>query len=157
MTWTSYSHSDTKGVRHFVTAADPGSSALIRAAVSTVVFSLRSARDGATGLHVALVPRTRAPHLDRWAVPGRWLEADADRARAMNAVVDLDFGFGKYQCLGKPIAAMELNKIFVELLRRYDFSIVNPQNPINAWTAIFWVADNFWLRITRRETFQGPE
>ncbi|GAP88092.1 putative cytochrome p450 [Rosellinia necatrix] len=83
--------------------------------------------------------------------PERWLEADADRARRMNAVVDLDFGFGKYQCLGKPIASMELNKIFVELLRRYDFTIVNPQEPIKAWTAIFWVANDFWLRITKRD------
>ncbi|KAI1419611.1 cytochrome P450 [Xylaria sp. FL1777] len=82
--------------------------------------------------------------------PERWLEADVDQARRMNAVVDLDFGFGKYQCLGKPIAMMELNKIFVELLRRYDFTIVNPQSPIKAWSAIFWVADDFWLRITRR-------
>ncbi|KAI0976742.1 cytochrome P450 [Xylaria arbuscula] len=83
--------------------------------------------------------------------PERWLEADEERAKKMNMVVDLDFGFGKYQCLGKPIAMMELNKIFVELLRRYDFSIVNPQNPIKAWTAIFWVVDDFWLRITKRD------
>jgi cytochrome P450 len=82
--------------------------------------------------------------------PERWLEADADRARWMSAVVDLDFGFGKYQCLGKPIAMMELNKIFVELLRRYDFAIVNPQAPIKAWSAIFWVASDFWLRIKKR-------
>ena len=47
--------------------------------------------------------------------PERWLEADPARLRAMTAVVDLDFGFGKYQCLGKPIAMMELNKIFVEV------------------------------------------
>ncbi|KAJ2982446.1 hypothetical protein NUW58_g6437 [Xylaria curta] len=82
------------------------------------------------------------------------IPGDADRARRMNAVVDLDFGFGKYQCLGKPIAMMELNKIFVELLRRYDFTIVNPQSPIKAWSAIFWVANDFWLRITKRDTFK---
>ncbi|KAI3322643.1 cytochrome P450 [Xylariaceae sp. AK1471] len=84
--------------------------------------------------------------------PERWLEADVDQTKRMNAVVDLDFGFGKYQCLGKPIAMMELNKVFVELLRRYDFSIVNPQAPIRAWSAIFWVASDFWLRITKRDT-----
>ncbi|TGJ81716.1 hypothetical protein E0Z10_g7051 [Xylaria hypoxylon] len=83
--------------------------------------------------------------------PERWIEADPGRARRMNMVVDLDFGFGKYQCLGKPIAMMELNKIFVELLRRYEFTIVNPQNPIKAWSAIFWVVDDFWLRITQRD------
>lgn len=86
--------------------------------------------------------------------PERWLEAqadaDRDRLRRMNAIVDLDFGFGKYQCLGKPIAMMELNKIFVELLRRYNFTIVDPQSPIHARSAIFWVAKDFWLRITKR-------
>ncbi|KAH8200594.1 hypothetical protein TruAng_005246 [Truncatella angustata] len=83
--------------------------------------------------------------------PERWLEAKEDQLKIMNGVVDLAFGYGKYSCLGKPIAMMELNKIFVELLRRYDFTIVNPQSPIKAWSAIFWVANDFWLRITRRE------
>jgi hypothetical protein len=108
--------------------------------------------------------------------PERWLEADEERLRVMNGVVDLTFGYGKYSCLGKPIAMMELNKIFVEvrcsiscpretnktcngantdrtrqLLRRYDFTIVNPQSPIKAWSAVFWVANDFWLRITKRD------
>ncbi|CAJ2499709.1 Uu.00g025620.m01.CDS01 [Anthostomella pinea] len=82
--------------------------------------------------------------------PERWLEASEDDLRKMKAAVDMDFGSGKYQCLGKPIAMMELNKIFVELLRRYDFTIVNPKTPIKAWSAIFWVATDFWLRVTKR-------
>lgn len=69
-----------------MTAADAGPQAPIRAAVSTAVFSLRGDRDGGTALHVALVPRTRAPHLDRWAVPGRWLEADAEVQDTAEAV-----------------------------------------------------------------------
>jgi cytochrome P450 len=47
--------------------------------------------------------------------PERWLEADEEKQRIMTSVVELDFGYGKYQCLGKPIAMMELNKIFVEV------------------------------------------
>ncbi|KAI1324777.1 cytochrome P450 [Xylariaceae sp. FL0255] len=82
--------------------------------------------------------------------PERWLEADAATLHTMNAVVDLDFGFGKYQCLGKPIAMMELNKIFVELLRRYDFAIVNALTPLKARSGIFWDATDFWLRVTKR-------
>ncbi|KAK9425291.1 putative Cytochrome P450 [Seiridium unicorne] len=83
--------------------------------------------------------------------PERWLEAKEDQLKIMNGVVDLAFGYGKYSCLGKPIAMMELNKVFFELLRRYDFTIVNPQSPIKAWSAVFWVANDFWLRITKRE------
>lgn len=47
--------------------------------------------------------------------PERWLEANEDRLRIMQGVVDLAFGYGKYSCLGKPIAMMELNKIIVEV------------------------------------------
>lgn len=47
--------------------------------------------------------------------PERWLEASEDQLRVMNGAVDLAFGYGKYSCLGKPIAMMELNKIFVEV------------------------------------------
>ncbi|KAJ3575687.1 hypothetical protein NPX13_g3950 [Xylaria arbuscula] len=83
--------------------------------------------------------------------PERWLEADAGQARKMNMVVDLVFGFGKYQCLGKPIAMMEINKILVELFRRYEFAIVNPQVPMKAFGAVFWAVDDFWLRITKRD------
>ncbi len=48
-------------------------------------------------------------------LPERWLEADTGRVATMSGVVDLVFSTGKYQCLGKPVAFMELNKIFVEV------------------------------------------
>lgn len=49
--------------------------------------------------------------------PDRWIEAAKDEAmyKEMAATIDLAFGHGKFQCLGKVIAAMELNKIFVEV------------------------------------------
>lgn len=47
--------------------------------------------------------------------PERWLEAKEDQLKVMNGVADLAFGYGKYSCLGKPVAMMELNKIFVEV------------------------------------------
>ena len=47
--------------------------------------------------------------------PERWLEADETKLKLMNSVVELNFGSGKYQCMGKTIAFMELNKIFVEV------------------------------------------
>lgn len=48
--------------------------------------------------------------------PERWLEAKSQgHEKLLNSVVELDFGSGKYQCLGKRIALMELNKIFVEV------------------------------------------
>ena len=48
--------------------------------------------------------------------PERWLEqTDPEKLKDMAATVELVFGHGKFQCLGKTIAFMELNKIFVEV------------------------------------------
>jgi cytochrome P450 len=48
-------------------------------------------------------------------LPERWLVDDEERVAAMSGVVDLVFSTGKYQCLGKSVALMEINKIFVEV------------------------------------------
>ncbi|KAM7201691.1 putative cytochrome p450 [Rhypophila sp. PSN 637] len=87
--------------------------------------------------------------------PERWLgnssRGQDDRLQVMNMVVDLAFSHGKYLCLGKKIALLELNKIFVELLRRYDFSLVDPHNPIKSKSGVFWLASDLWLRVSRRQ------
>jgi cytochrome P450 len=49
--------------------------------------------------------------------PERWLEAEGERLAVMKGVLDLVFNHGRFQCLGKPVALMELNKIFVEVGR----------------------------------------
>ncbi|POR38914.1 Putative cytochrome P450 [Tolypocladium paradoxum] len=85
--------------------------------------------------------------------PERWIEAAAeglDRYRAMVDVVELVFGTGKYQCLGRTIAQMELNKVFVELLRRFDFTIVNVHKPVRQYGAGIVIMDDFWVRVSKR-------
>jgi cytochrome P450 len=47
--------------------------------------------------------------------PERWLEADSSAFADMSSTVDLVFHYGKWQCLGKHVALMEFNKIFVEV------------------------------------------
>lgn len=47
--------------------------------------------------------------------PERWLEASPDQLRNMEATLSLVFGSGKWSCLGKDTALMELNKVFVEV------------------------------------------
>lgn len=49
--------------------------------------------------------------------PERWLEGSAEEMRVKEAALDLVFGHGRWQCLGKNIAYMELNKIFFEVSR----------------------------------------
>lgn len=47
--------------------------------------------------------------------PERWLNADPALLEVMSETVSLVFSSGKWQCIGKPVAMMELNKIFVEV------------------------------------------
>lgn len=47
--------------------------------------------------------------------PERWLDAHAEKVQEMQKVLDLIFGYGRWGCLGKSIAYIELNKIFVEV------------------------------------------
>lgn len=44
--------------------------------------------------------------------PERWLEAEGERLEKMERTLGLVWGYGKYSCLGKGIAWMELNKVF---------------------------------------------
>ncbi|RTE80588.1 hypothetical protein BHE90_004925 [Fusarium euwallaceae] len=88
-------------------------------------------------------------------VPERWLEAEPEQVEGMSEVVNLVFSSGKYQCLGKPVALMELNKIFVELLRRFDFAMTRPERPLHIMNAGIWLIEDFPVRISRRDN--GPD
>ncbi|KAF1934828.1 cytochrome P450 [Clathrospora elynae] len=82
--------------------------------------------------------------------PERWLEADAARVAEMTNTVDLVFHYGKYQCLGKNVAWMEFNKVFVELLRVFDFALVQPDKEVKISNGGLWVVEDFWVKVTRR-------
>jgi len=84
--------------------------------------------------------------------PERWLEAEPERLKAMLDTADLVFSTGKWQCLGRNIAQMELNKIFVELLRRFDFVIADPTKPWEIFNAGVFIISEFWLRASRLDT-----
>ena len=47
--------------------------------------------------------------------PERWLDCGAEKLREREQTLELIFAFGKYQCLGRNVALMELNKVFVEV------------------------------------------
>ena len=47
--------------------------------------------------------------------PERWLEGTSEEIRKKEIYIELVFGYGKYQCLGKNIASLELNKVFVQV------------------------------------------
>ncbi|KAK4655302.1 hypothetical protein QC762_0048590 [Podospora pseudocomata] len=85
--------------------------------------------------------------------PERWLVEmeDVDK-KSMEFVQGLVFGTsGRFECLGKGIAMLELNKVFVEvLLRRFDFALVNPLTPLTSRDYSLSLQTDLWARITRR-------
>lgn len=84
--------------------------------------------------------------------PERWL--GGENIQEQELALELIFAAGRYQCLGKNVALMELNKVFVEvclsasaswllidcllmlifwqLLRHFEFSVVDPSRPWNS-------------------------
>lgn len=57
--------------------------------------------------------------------PERWFEKDPEKLGAMTRANDLIFGDGKWQCLGKPVAMVELNKIIFEVRQGCSYSKSN--------------------------------
>lgn len=107
--------------------------------------------------------------------PERWLEVkDEEQLRTMTSTWELVFKYGKWQCLGRTVALMELNKMFVEvsrtrilppihdpldcsnlfvsaaqILRRYDFGLLNPPSPWNSFSAGIFIQSELFVKVTR--------
>ncbi|KAK3680774.1 pisatin demethylase [Podospora appendiculata] len=81
--------------------------------------------------------------------PERWLDAATaapEKLREMEGLVDLVFAYGKWQCLGRNVALMELNKVFVEILRRFDLALVDPTKPWKSFSAGLFQQSDMWVR-----------
>ena len=109
--------------------------------------------------------------------PERWLEAPEDELRRMESALELIFGYGRWQCLGKNIALMELNKVIPEvrhllphlpfesirhllmwvcaceqLFRRFDLGLVNPTKPWHSLSIGIFHQNEYWIRGFKRES-----
>ncbi|KAJ8114664.1 hypothetical protein OPT61_g3508 [Boeremia exigua] len=85
--------------------------------------------------------------------PERWLiEDDEDKLTAMRRTTEMIFGYGKYQCLGKPIAWLEITKVIFEFMRHFDWALIQPDNPWKStnYNGIF-VQEQMWVLVTERE------
>lgn len=87
--------------------------------------------------------------------PERWLEAEGEALERMERTNDLIFSPGRWGCLGKGLALMTLNKVFVELLRRFDFQVIDPSRPIKSFNMGAFVQSDMWVRVTEYE--EGSE
>ncbi|KAI2638910.1 cytochrome P450 [Hypomontagnella submonticulosa] len=82
--------------------------------------------------------------------PERWLNVDPEKHREMTQTVELVFGYGRWGCSGKSVAFIELNKTYVELLRHFDFQLVDPKNPMHIRNRNMFFEKNMWVKITER-------
>lgn len=80
--------------------------------------------------------------------PERWLEADEETLARMEKSHELVFGYGKYRCMGEKMARIELLKTVFELIRRFDFSFIDPTRPMESDTNYgLWIQKGMWLRV----------
>jgi len=103
--------------------------------------------------------------------PERWLVEDKDRLANMTRINDLVFGYGRWKCLGQPVASIEISKIIFEVgdevlsyptntltfefkaLRSFDWALVYPEKPWNRknLNGLFAVSD-MWVTVMERES-----
>lgn len=87
--------------------------------------------------------------------PERWLppsptEDDMARLEKMTETVGLCFGYGRFGCLGKPVAMMELNKGIFEIVQRYDMQLVDLAQPFTETCVGFFLHSDMMVRVTKR-------
>ncbi|KAF3001327.1 hypothetical protein E8E13_005655 [Curvularia kusanoi] len=93
---------------------------------------------------------------DVWR-PERWLldekEAGNEAKLAeMRRTTEMVFGWGKYQCLGKGIAWLEIGKVVFELMRHFDWALVDPDKPwrSNSYNGL-WIQDQMGVLVYARQ------
>ncbi|KAK8066277.1 hypothetical protein PG997_013024 [Apiospora hydei] len=90
--------------------------------------------------------------------PERWLEVDAEKLRAMEETSRIIWGGpGRWECLGKKIALIELDKVFFELFRRFDMVLVDPTSPWKTKSCRLWVTTDMYVKVERRNAQCDPK
>ncbi|KAM7184291.1 cytochrome p450 [Rhypophila sp. PSN 637] len=82
--------------------------------------------------------------------PERFLDATPEKRAVMEKTTDLMFGYGRYLCPGKAMAWLEMNKLFIELLRDFDFQVLDPEMPLTRSHHALFVLRNMRMRVTKR-------
>ncbi|KAF5535527.1 cytochrome P450 [Fusarium mexicanum] len=83
--------------------------------------------------------------------PERFTEVDDKTSAKMKRDVEVTFGLGRWSCLGKPIALMELNKIFFELFRHFDFQLAEPHKAMQFDSYMLFRDEGLVLRVTESD------
>ncbi|KAJ6013104.1 hypothetical protein N7499_012292 [Penicillium canescens] len=83
--------------------------------------------------------------------PERWLESEPAKLAVMVRTNELIFGHGRFQCLGKAVAQIEIGKTVFELLRNFDLALISPTRPWDARNYLgLYAISNMWVQVTER-------
>ncbi|KAI0595897.1 cytochrome P450 [Biscogniauxia sp. FL1348] len=77
-------------------------------------------------------------------------EAWENKKRNMMQTVELVFGYGRWGCSGKNVAFLEMNKIYFELLRHFNFQLIDVKNPMRSRNHNIFFQSDMWVRVTER-------
>jgi cytochrome P450 len=89
--------------------------------------------------------------------PERWIvdesvPGEKERLTKMTKTNDLIFGHGRWVCLGKVVAMIEIHKTIFELLRHFDFALTNPHEPWEIFNTMgLFAIGNMWVDVTERK------
>ena len=72
------------------------------------------------------------------------------RLARMESTLELIFGSGRFGCLGRHIALIELDKVIPILFKDFDWSVIDPQKGFHSRCYGVFVQQGLWLRATQR-------
>ncbi|KAL9612066.1 MAG: hypothetical protein Q9167_003326 [Letrouitia subvulpina] len=83
--------------------------------------------------------------------PERWLEARNEEKTRMERSLELVFSGGRYTCIGKEVAIMEIYKVVVEVVRRFEMEIIDPTRVWESVAMGIFVQRGMWVRFVERK------
>lgn len=81
--------------------------------------------------------------------PERWIEADKERLSYLNKNW-FPFGLGSRTCIGKNISMLEMTKLVPQLVRDFDFDLVDDGRELTWNNRWFVIPKNLKIRVRRR-------
>jgi cytochrome P450 len=88
--------------------------------------------------------------------PERWLVDESiaeenEKLERMKKTNDMIFGYGRWSCVGKVVAQIEIHKAVFEVLRHFELALTNPHQPWNLYNCMGLHAINdMWVEVTPR-------
>ncbi|KAK8062767.1 BcABA1- cytochrome P450 monooxygenase [Apiospora hydei] len=85
--------------------------------------------------------------------PERFMELGAEDRVAMERNTELAFGSGQWQCVGRVISFMEMNKIVFETFRHFDLQLACPVKACAVESYGVFLESNMMVRVTNTATY----